>query len=146
MFTYCQSILETACLELKINLTLFLPLFLCLFFPLSPFSHSNHPSFSIHFLVPSLPLSLSLPLFFSLHQYSRPMTVPGLRKWMVCLFLETGKEGKPKLSYGGREREGRGGMWGEDKSAFYRCLWSETVWATEHAQGEAASLAGDTAS
>lgn len=50
-----------------------------------------------------------LHLFFSLHQYSQPETVLGLRKWMVCLFLEAGKEGKPKVSEGEREQEREGG-------------------------------------
>lgn len=43
-------------------------------------------------------------------------------------------------------------MRGDDKSAFYRCLWSETAGATEHSGGEekehrwlpAATLSGST--
>lgn len=45
-------------------------------------------------------------LLFSLHQCSQPMAVLRLRKWMVCLFLEAGKEAnrsKLQRARGGEE-------------------------------------------
>lgn len=74
--------------------------------------------------------SFSLTLFPSLHRYSQ--SVLELRKWTVCLFLEAGKEGKPKVSYGERgSKERGGGMCGGDKSPFSLCLCSETADASE---------------
>lgn len=87
--------------------------------------------FVLFFSVSSLTFPLfSLPLFPSLHHYSQ--SVLELRKWTVCLFLEAGKEGKPKVSYGERgSKERGGGMCGGDKSPFSLCLCSETADASE---------------
>lgn len=102
--------LEIACLT-KINLhPFFTP---CFYVWFSPLSFSHHPHFS------------PCVCFSSLHQCIRPMTVPGLPKWMTSLFLEPEKEGKQEVSLGERGREGGGGgTWGDDKSAVYCCLWS----------------------
>lgn len=83
-------------------LNLSFPVCCCLFFPSSPtvFTPFLHPLYKSS-LSPSLPLC---PCFSSLHQDCRPMAVPGFRKWMVCLFLEPRKEGKPKVSWGERGR------------------------------------------
>lgn len=149
VFIYNETFLEMASYKMKKNvekinlspLCLFVLLFSSLPLSLS-LSLSHHPSFATSVSEsPSSSLFL-LHLFFSLHQNSQPETVLGLRKWMVCLFLEAGKEGKPKVSEREREQEREGGggwgggegggMWGEDKPAFCLCLWSETVEASQH--------------
>ena len=48
---------------------------------------------------------LPLSVFPSLHQYSWPMTALEVKKWMVLLFLESGKEGRLRAREGGREGE-----------------------------------------
>ena len=56
---------------------------------------------------------------------------------MVCLFIETGKEGKRKVREREREGEGEGegggggGMRGDDRPALCHCLWSETAGDSE---------------
>lgn len=114
VFIYNETFLEMASYKMKKNvekinlspLCLFVLLFSSLPLSLSLF---HHPSFATSVSEsPSSSLFL-LHLFFSLHQYSQPESVLGLRKWMVCLFLEAGKEGKPKVSEGEREQEREGG-------------------------------------